>query len=83
MLYELWQHGGQTCFIPHDHPQKEMLTTDVPVADQHTKPWEELAKVSFTKTWEVEADSWEEACTKLHEHMGWEPYQPMEDGPIV
>lgn len=31
------------------------------------------------KTWEVKAASWEDAMTKYHEYMGWEPYVPMED----
>lgn len=26
----------------------------------------------------IEADSWEEAMTKYHEFMGWEPYKPMD-----
>lgn len=28
--------------------------------------------------WTVEADSFEEAQTKKHEYLGWEPYQPMD-----
>ena len=28
--------------------------------------------------WSCEADSWEEAMNKYHEHMGWEPYKPTE-----
>jgi len=31
-------------------------------------------------TWTVDADSWEEAMTKYHDHMGWEPYVPMDNG---
>lgn len=29
--------------------------------------------------WSVEADNWEEANQKRHEHMGWEPYKPLKD----
>lgn len=28
---------------------------------------------------EIEAYDWNEAMTKYHEFMGWEPYQPMDD----
>lgn len=28
--------------------------------------------------WTVEAVSWDEAQTKKHEYLGWEPYKPME-----
>jgi len=26
--------------------------------------------------WKVEATSWEEAQTRKHEYLGWEPYKP-------
>ena len=29
--------------------------------------------------WTVEAASWDEACTKRNEHLGYEPYKPMAD----
>ena len=29
--------------------------------------------------WRVDAPSWVEAKTRLHEHMGWEPYVPPDD----
>jgi hypothetical protein len=29
--------------------------------------------------WQVQAGSYNEAMRKYHEHMGWEPYQPMRD----
>ena len=28
--------------------------------------------------WTVEAESWNEAQSKKHEFLGWEPYRPME-----
>jgi hypothetical protein len=30
-------------------------------------------------TWEVEAESYNEAMTLYYEHMGWDPYVPMDD----
>ena len=31
--------------------------------------------------WTVEAESWNEACTRYHEFMGYEPYKPMDEQP--
>lgn len=28
----------------------------------------------------IEGESWEDCMRKYHEHMGWEPYRPMEGG---
>ena len=28
--------------------------------------------------WSVEAATWDEACTKQHEYLGWEAYKPMD-----
>ncbi len=28
--------------------------------------------------WSCDAHSWEEAQTLKHQHLGWEPYQPMQ-----
>lgn len=28
--------------------------------------------------WTIEAESYVEAMTLYHEHMGWEPYRPMD-----
>ncbi|GAB4191239.1 MAG: hypothetical protein Tsb002_19750 [Wenzhouxiangellaceae bacterium] len=28
--------------------------------------------------WSVNASNWTDACTKQHEYLGWEPYEPME-----
>lgn len=33
-----------------------------------------------TLIWTVEAYSWEEACKKRNEYLGWEEYRPIEDG---
>ncbi len=27
----------------------------------------------------IEGQDWTDIMTKYHEHMGWEPYEPMED----
>jgi hypothetical protein len=44
------------------------------------KPYdEEMLELTGAREliWTVEADSWEDACTKYHEYQGWEPYVPM------
>ncbi len=33
--------------------------------------------VGATLIWSCDAASWEDACTKQHEFLGWEPYKPM------
>ncbi len=33
---------------------------------------------SAVKLWECEAASWEEAQALKHEHLGWEPYLPLQ-----
>ena len=30
--------------------------------------------------WTVDASTWEEACAKQHEFLGWETYKPMKNG---
>lgn len=29
--------------------------------------------------WKFDADNWEKACRKQHEHLGWEPYKPIDN----
>ena len=36
-----------------------------------------LLEPGATLIWSVEAESWDEAQTKKHEFLGWEPYKPM------
>jgi hypothetical protein len=31
------------------------------------------------KIWSVEAASWNEACSKKNEFLGWGPYEPLDD----
>lgn len=66
MLYELWQRDGGT------------ELTFIP----HNHAQKPFLTEGATKIWEVEADSWTEACTARNKHLGWEPYQAP-DGPIV
>lgn len=71
MLYELWQAKDKTeqSFAPIDSYIKQPFL-------KQTVDGEAMEKV-----WEVEADTWEEACTKYHEYMGWEPYIPFDERP--
>jgi hypothetical protein len=59
--YELWVDGERS--------EMTFIPSDHPQWGIHT--------VGCTKLWEVEADSWEEACTKRNEYLGWAPYKPM------
>lgn len=36
-----------------------------------------LLPVDARLIWQVEAKSWEIACMKKHEYLGWEPYKPL------
>ena len=38
----------------------------------------DLLPKSAKLIWVVEAASWEEAQSKKHEYLGWEPYKPTE-----
>jgi hypothetical protein len=40
-----------------------------------------LLKPDARLVWKVEAKSWEIACLKEHEFLGWEPYKPMISDP--
>jgi len=64
MRYELWVAGDGTeaTFAPPEN---------IKIIRKHAG----LGKNAKLK-WTVEADTWEEAMTKYHEHMGWEPYKP-------
>jgi hypothetical protein len=43
----------------------------------------ELFEGTPTKCCEIEGDSWEDCMSKYHEHMGWEPYIPMDAGGLT
>lgn len=64
MLYELWQRDGGA--------ELSFIPT--------SHPQKAFLTEGFNKIWEVEADTWTEAWAKRNEHMGWEPYQPMNEG---
>jgi hypothetical protein len=36
-----------------------------------------LLEPDATVVWTVEAETWDEACRKQHEFLGWDPYKPM------
>lgn len=63
--YEAWREPGCLSFGPQEALARDRASGFISAGAQ--------------KIWTVEADSWEEAMTKYHEHMDWEPYVPMED----
>jgi hypothetical protein len=66
MLYEHWTKV-----------EDDGKTSDVFIpADSPQREW--LTSGQLLR-WTVEADSWEQAMALCHEHMGWDPYVPMED----
>lgn len=70
MIYTAWGSDEEGCysFGPGEHPPRyDNGTLMFPDAELMTT---------------IEAGSWEEACIKYHEFMGWEPYVPME-GPAI
>ena len=40
-------------------------------------PQKKLLIRGMKKIWEVEAQSFDEACFQRNKHLGWEPYRPM------
>ena len=68
MVYELWEDS-----------EDDSLTFTTTANAQWMRQMGILGCHFAKKKWEVEADSWEEAMTKLHEHMDWKPYTPMEE----
>ena len=69
MIFELWksEDGSEYTFLPHWSIVKcPQLKKDSDDKDQ-------------IMIWSVEADTWDEACTKYHEYMGWEPYIPFDE----
>jgi hypothetical protein len=73
MRYEEWADEEGSVFLPDDENKQGKLAVAL------TGEPELL--------WSVVADSWEEGCTALHEHRGWEPTPWMgalrSDGPSV
>lgn len=64
MKYELWHSATDNAFTFFPSDSPPMLGVIEPDA---------------RKLWTVEAGSWNEAQTKMHEFLGWEPYIPVED----
>lgn len=67
MIFTAWGYDECSCFsfCPGEHPPQYANGT----------PMFPDAKLMTT----IEADSWEEACTKYHKFMKWEPYVPMKE----
>jgi len=69
MIYELWESedGTETCFTSQDsYTQQPCLKKDVDGKD-------------MVKIWEVEADTYDDACRELYKYKGWEPYIPFDE----
>jgi hypothetical protein len=62
MKYELWQSDSESSY-------SFFASGDKANAD--------MLPIDARLIWTVEADSWEEACRRQHEFLGWEPYKPM------
>lgn len=71
MMFELWEDGEDAIA-----GRGYTFSTPTNIQDMIKRG---ILKPGVKKLWEVEADTWEEACTKYHEYMGWEPYKPMEE----
>ena len=68
MTYELWQS------------QDENVASQAFVAvDQNYLKHPEISDGQHQLIWSVDADSYNDAMTRYHEFMDWEPYKPMVD----
>lgn len=65
--YEAWEDG-------------ESLTFSCPETIEAQKE-AGLILPGAKKVFETDAETWDEAMTRLHEFKGWEPYVPMKDEP--
>ena len=66
MKYELW----------HSRDDGSDVYTLLPVDLAHDRS---LLEPEARMIWSVEAATWEDACRRQHEFLGWEPYKPMPD----
>ena len=64
MKYELW----------HSHDRGSDVYTLLPAGAQREQT---LLEPNAKVIWTIDAESWNEACQKQHEFLGWEPYKPM------
>ena len=63
-----------------EHWYDDESTSVFPKGDQRNLDLQkELAVGTPVKCCEIEGETWEECMTKYHEHMGWEPYVPMDE----
>jgi hypothetical protein len=65
MKCELWKEKDSLTFAPKENI-REMLRHGI--INKRAK-----------KIWKVTAKTWEEAMTKYHKYMGWEPYVPFKE----
>ena len=65
MKYEVWRHEGRAICLSF-----------FPVDENYDAHRQSLAP-NAELLWAVEADTWDEAMSRYHEFMGWEPYKPM------
>lgn len=63
IIFEAWDDDGDITFAPQES-----------IKEQKQKG---LLSTDAKKLHEIEASSHEDAMTKHHEKMGWEPYKPM------
>ena len=66
MKYELWRHEA-----------KDVVEDAFFAVDENYQQHPELDDQNFCLVWCVEAETYDEAMQKYHEHMDWEPYKPM------
>ncbi|MCB1245305.1 MAG: hypothetical protein R3F31_25895 [Verrucomicrobiales bacterium] len=64
MTYELWHSAIDGCY------------TFIPSGPGNSRA---ALEPDALLIWTVEAENWEEAQTKKHHYLGWEPYIPMEE----
>jgi hypothetical protein len=62
MKYELWHSESESSYDRFASGDKG--NADMLPPDAHL-------------IWTVEAESWDDACRKQHEFLGWEPYKPV------
>jgi hypothetical protein len=66
MFFELWETAQD------DGTPEHLFIPD-------DSPKRALLTVGQRLIWTVEAPSWGQAMALYHDHMGWEPYVPMEE----
>ena len=67
-VYELWRQEGHG--VTFSFQLRDLCADALAMAVPDEEP--------PVLVWTVDADTYDEAMTKYHRHMGWEPYVPME-----